>query len=192
MSERLGSFPDDHPIKPYLAISLSRLAADRTLCHRTARFVAAFVAARYVGNDHDSIIGAVDFIVNELLENAVKFGSKDDIHIAVGNTHNQIVCLVENQVEAARGPALHVELTALTSAEPGELLRRRAEGNAEGGDGSGLGLLIIMHDYGARINWHLTTDNLDTLRVRIVARLPFTMHERECDGDQRCQLPRLV
>lgn len=176
MSEALGSFPDDDLIEPYLAISLRCLESDRILCHRTARFVAACVAARYLGDDRDSVIGAVDFIANELLENAVKFGSGDDIAIAVGATPTDLACLVENSVAAIRAESLRDVLTALTCGKPGELLRQRAERNAEEGGGSGLGLLSLMHDYGARLGWDLAADTPDTLRLQIIVRLPINIH----------------
>jgi hypothetical protein len=46
-------------------------------------------------------------------------------------------------------------LAELTASDPGELLIARIEANAAdaGASGSGLGLLTLMNDYGARLGW---------------------------------------
>ena len=49
-------------------------------------------------------------------------------------------------------------LSELTARDPGELLIERIEANAadETSSGSGLGLLTLMNDYGARLGWNFS------------------------------------
>ena len=44
-------------------------------------------------------------------------------------------------------------LGEITAGDPGEMLIKRIEANAAGAGGSGLGLLTLMSDYGARLSW---------------------------------------
>ena len=62
---------------------------------------------------------------------------------------------VSNDTEAEVASRFQALIEEITSRDPGELLIERIEANAadENSSGSGLGLLTLMNDYGARLGW---------------------------------------
>ncbi|MEK1850672.1 MAG: ATP-binding protein, partial [Phyllobacterium sp.] len=63
-----------------------------------------------------------------------------------------------------------------TEGDPGELLIRRIEANAERVDmsGSGLGLLTLMSDYNARLAWVFSQpDDNNLVCLEVFASLPI-------------------
>jgi len=123
----------------------------------------------------EEVSGAVSYILNELVENAVKFNQNGDINVTVGIGREDLVCLVSNQIMSSTVPKLREKLTELATEDPGELLRRQAEENAENADneGSGLGYLIIMNDYGVSLGWKLDSVSPNTVCIKTMARLPI-------------------
>ena len=63
--------------------------------------------------------------------------------------------IVSNDTEAEVASRFQALIEEITSRDPGELLIERIEANAadENSSGSGLGLLTLMNDYGARLGW---------------------------------------
>jgi hypothetical protein len=62
---------------------------------------------------------------------------------------------VRNVAASGTAEKFQALLAELTTRDPGELLIERIEANAadETSSGSGLGLLTLMNDYGARLGW---------------------------------------
>lgn len=121
---------------------------------------------------------AINYVLNELVENAVKFSAGETIQIALGNDGNTFVIVVDNDVAPDTVDQVKTTLAALIADDPIELLMQRVEENAENPerDGSGLGFLTMMTDYQTRVGWRLTTGaNRDAApRLRTIALLDIT------------------
>lgn len=149
-------------------------------CAATADFFAEYFAAVPACKPADDearaeFIGTVSYVVNELVENAVKFSVGERVEITVGLDDGDLVTVVSNQIRAEAAPALQATFEELFAGDPQELLFARVEANAENPDtgGSGLGFLTMMSDYGARIGWRLTAvaDNPQNVLLETMARL---------------------
>jgi hypothetical protein len=127
--------------------------------------------------NRDEIAGAVGFVLNELVENAVKFREHGNIDVTVGLEREGVVCLVSNSILTSTVPALRARLYELTQGDPGLLLRRQVEANSTNvkggkGAGSGLGYFILMNDLGVRLGWELAPISDSSFSITTMARIP--------------------
>src|SRR5512145_2407227 len=149
MSEIIGVYSLDDSFSEHMSLTLypDSFAVRWSLCNLTANFMAEYFGELFPDADaderllsRDEISGAVGYVLNELVENAVKFNLNGDITVTVGLGREDLVCLVSNQIPNASVPALRQKLLELTQEDPGELLRRQAEANFEDAESSGSGL----------------------------------------------------
>jgi hypothetical protein len=128
----------------------------------SADFLADYLTTFFPGDEESSTVtgkqaeikGAVSFIANELLENAMKFNdetSQHSISIALHLYCDRLVLLVTNSIPAQTVSSFQALLTELTTADPSELYLRHLEG--EDSSSSGLGFLTIINDYAATLGW---------------------------------------
>ncbi len=149
-------------------------------CSATADFFAEYFASvhtcgRTTEADRAEFVGTLSYIVNELIENAVKFSVGETVEITVAVEHDQLIALVTNQILAATVDNLLEKLHSLLDGDPSELLFARVEANAENPEtgASGLGFLTMMSDYGVQLGWHITSiaDNPNNVQLETMARL---------------------
>ncbi|PZF75719.1 ATP-binding protein [Aestuariivirga litoralis] len=111
------------------------------------------------GADYNEARHAIVYLVNELLENAIKFRVPGAIRVDCSLASGNFELTVSN--DTAEDVALRFQslIEEITSRDPGELLIERIEANAadETSSASGLGLLTLMNDYGARLGWDFRT-----------------------------------
>jgi hypothetical protein len=107
------------------------------------------------GQDYSEARHSIIYLVNELLENAVKFRSPGDIELQCSLENGNFELIVRNISSREVASGFHSLLAEVTSRDPGELLIERIEANAadESSSASGLGILTLMNDYGARLGW---------------------------------------
>jgi hypothetical protein len=188
MSEIIGVYSLDDSFSEHMSLTLypDSFAVRWSLCNLTANFMAEYFGELFPeidGEDRlisrDEVSGAIGYVLNELVENAVKFNQHGDITVTVGIGREDLVCLVSNQITNAAVPSLREKLLELTQEDPGELLRRQAEANAEDAEnaGSGLGYLIIMNDYGVSLGWKLDPISVNSFSIKTMARIPI-LNER--------------
>ena len=105
----------------------------------------------------NKLIGAVRYIANELLENAMKFNHEDaqqPVSIKLELMNDRVVFRAFNAIDPETVDRFQAFIQELTMNDPGELLIRQVEKNTlENWDSSGLGLLTIMNDYAAKLGW---------------------------------------
>lgn len=123
---------------------------------RRAALTADF-AASWFGEAGEGVADAISYALNELVENAIKFGSTGRVEVAVGLVGAELVLLVSNRLPVDDVPALVGLLEEMVSEDPWELIVRRVEANAAdpGSSKSGLGFLTLLTDYDARLGWHI-------------------------------------
>lgn len=126
-------------------------------CAATADFLGDFFALqrRTSQQTYTETRHSIGYLVNELLENAVKFREPGDIIIESALEGDRFEVRIGNSISLETARRFQALLAELTARDPGELLIARIEANAAdpGADGSGLGLLTLMNDYGARLGW---------------------------------------
>jgi len=126
-------------------------------CAITSDFVAEFVASRYRKSRslYREVRHNVRYLTNELVENAVKFRAAGEIVIEASVENDVFRTKVSNLVDEEASRQFQHLLSQMTISDPGELLIKRIEANAidANATGSGLGLLTLMSDYGARFAW---------------------------------------
>lgn len=141
------------------ALRLAEGPLDLTWHHAstTSEFLGEFYAIRGPALSLDVVETrhSIGYLVNELLENAVKFRYPGDISIETSVEGNRFEIKVSNLVSRETAERFRVLLEEITARDPGELLIERIEANAEDAtsSASGLGLLTLMSDYGARLGW---------------------------------------
>lgn len=110
-------------------------------------------------NRKNEVKGAVSYISNELLENAMKF--HDDrfpykISVALQLHSDKLVFLSTNSVKVEEIGKFQAFIQELLTSDPNDMYIRQLENNATNEDdanGSGLGFLTMINDYSAMIGW---------------------------------------
>jgi hypothetical protein len=150
----------------------------------SADFIADYLSSFFPGEDQASaarqaeIKGAVSYVANELLENAMKFNyalSKPAISIEMYLEVATIRLYVTNSVAPdAVLPFQHLIKRLLTE-DPDDLYIERLTHNAEAGaeGNSGLGFLTMLNDYQAELGWKFTPveSETDLMLVTTMVRL---------------------
>jgi hypothetical protein len=124
----------------------------------TCEFLGDVFALRHArgGADYNDARHAIIYLVNELLENAIKFRVPGAIHVGCSLQDGNFELTVSNDTAPDVASRFQSLIEEITAGDPGELLIERIEANAadESSSGSGLGLLTLMNDYGARLGWN--------------------------------------
>jgi hypothetical protein len=148
-------------------------------CTTTSEFVGDFFAdqGRSSNLDFNESRHAIGYLVNELVENAVKFRAPGSIRIEAFLAGNRFDVTVENCIEETTADSFKRFLADLTAHDPAELLIQRIEANAADpqSSGSGLGLLTLMSDYGAHLGWEFSPfEEGHKVSLKTYASLPLT------------------
>lgn len=163
------------------ALMLSEGPLDLTWHHAstTSEFLGDFYAIRSsaMSLDSNETRHSIGYLVNELLENAVKFRHPGDISIETSIEDARFEIKVSNLVSRETAERFSALLEEVTARDPGELLIERIEANAEDAtsSASGLGLLTLMSDYGAKLGWEFREEagpavlRLDTYATLILS-----------------------
>jgi hypothetical protein len=146
----------------------------------TADFIGSFFAelGARAGLDGNDARHGISYLVNELVENAVKFRAPDggEVMLAARLDGANFELLLSNIAVAETAGRFGAILDEIVSRDPGELLIERIEANAadDSSTGSSLGILTLMSDYGVRMNWTFEPHAKGTLvRVETYAALPL-------------------
>ena len=122
---------------------------------------------------HQEIRSAVAYIANELLENAMKYAEES---LAVPTTiklllgPDGILFSEANRTSSARAQAFLGFVRELAAADPSEMYLKQLERAGEDG-GSGLGLLTMVNDYGARLAWQFQDLQDGSMQITTQVRL---------------------
>ena len=112
------------------------------------------------------IKGAVSYIANELLENAMKYSQEGlpyPILIQLQLEGDRIIFSETNTVSAGHAERFRAHVAVLAASDPAEAYMRQLESGGQGG--SGLGLVTMAHDYGARLAWRFEAVGNDAVTV---------------------------
>jgi len=129
----------------------------------SADFMADYVATFFPRVEDDpvseqrriEVSGAVKYIANELLENAMKYsvsGAAQPISIMLQLDHDRIDFWLVNTANSDDGREMRRFIERLRGGEPEALYMEQLERSATE-EGSGLGLLTMVNDYEAGLAW---------------------------------------
>ncbi|EIJ42985.1 hypothetical protein BegalDRAFT_2120 [Beggiatoa alba B18LD] len=176
MRQIFGNFIENQSSEEYLILGFSPSSIPLKQRWRnnglSADFLADYLTTFFPISDEDpttlerqtDIRGAVGYIANELLENAMKFNNDSTNHpisIKLQLHSERILFYVTNSIHPEAQEAFQRYIQEMLTTDPQELYISRLEKNAESDtDASGLGLLTMMNDYGATLGWKFeTTDD---------------------------------
>ncbi|WP_305984938.1 ATP-binding protein [Roseibium sp. MMSF_3544] len=132
-------------------------------CGVTSDFIGEYFS-RSCGSGIDPVDArhSISYMINEILENAIKFRHGGDVELVSTLDEDMFEIKIVNLIDAQTAEKFQGHLTLLLEREPGELLLERIEENALNPDssGSGLGLLTLMSDYGAKLGWSFTSEHV--------------------------------
>jgi hypothetical protein len=172
----ISEFPPEHDSLELTFTPSSRPIKQRWRNNRlSAHFVADYLS-NFLPVDEDdpscekrinNSNGAVSYVANELLENAMKFNDEQShekvkfgIHF-LENTRVTAVIFATNSVKLEGADKFKAFIDKLLSCNPDELkefyikqIEKSAESDSES---SGLGLLTMIIDYSAKIGWKFET-----------------------------------
>lgn len=136
----------------------------------SADFLADYLTTFFPPNEDDpasvqkrtEIKGSVSYIVNELLENAMKYNNSDSSHPISIQLHlscDRIIILISNSINIAAIAPYQTYIKNLLNCDLQELYLQQLEKSAldKNSSDSGLGLLTIINDYGAKLSWKFVT-----------------------------------
>lgn len=155
-------------------------------CSAAADFFAEYFAAVADSGLADEaerreFVGSAGYVLNELIENAIKFCAGGTVVIDAGVEAGEFVVLVSNEIAGDSVARLRDKFGALLRGDPQELLLQRVEENAAGSDvnSSGLGFLTMLSDYKARLGWRFdpAPGNPDNALLKTTARLQVKPHD---------------
>ena len=137
------------------------LPAQWAHCDITANTVAAYFASFFPAESGDGMVGrdeltfSVNYIANELLENAIKFGCGGTLEFRAMMTRSDLLLWAVNSATLSAYHHLETVISEILKGDSQQLLLERIEYNALNpeNDISGLGYLTMMSDYGVRFGW---------------------------------------
>lgn len=186
--ELIEEFPPEHDSLELTFTPSSRPIKQRWRNNRlSAHFVADYLSSFLPVDEEDASSekrikeskGAVSYVANELLENAIKFNNDDTtykvrfgIHF-IGETEVTAVIFASNSVNPQGANKLKEFIEEIMASDPNELYLQQLEKNAESeSDTSGLGLLTMINDYSAKIGWKFDRrPDSDTIIVTTVVQI---------------------
>ena len=144
----------------------------------TCEFLGDVFAKRFAkaGIDYTEARHSIIYLVNELLENAIKFRSPGNIELTCSLESGTFELTVTNTTAPDVAERFQALIAEMTTRDPGELLIERIEANAadETSSASGLGLLTLMNDYGARLGWSF--HNIETGKLTVSTHASLTIN----------------
>jgi hypothetical protein len=178
MAQTFGNFVEDESSSPeYLVIGFSSNSIPLKQLWRNNGLSASFIAdflipffpivedAPDAVKQREQVIGAVRYIANELLENAMKFSdetSQYPISIKLDLKRDRLIVRTTNAIAPQQISSFQALIQDLLSCDPQERFMHQLEKNTkEGWSSSGLGLLTIMNDYAGIPGWKFETIQQD-------------------------------
>jgi hypothetical protein len=129
-----------------------------------ADYVTTFFPSKNGGSALSSrvseIKSAVNYIANELLENAMKYSENSSgvgISIQLQLYPDKLVFLSTNSIASSKAEYFQTIIQDLLSHDPTDLYLKQIEANTLDESRSGLGLLTMMNDYLTPIGWKFET-----------------------------------
>jgi hypothetical protein len=135
---------------------------------RLTKFIASYYTIYVMRRDYNSLL----FIINELIENSLKY-AKDittPIEIEMFQTENDSLFRVTNEVTQEIYHAFVSYAFKFFNSDLGDLYRTRIEDLSNGISSTGIGLILLKKDYNVDLCFEFNNDD-DKFLVSIIATL---------------------
>lgn len=149
----------------------------------SADFLADYLSTFFPGESSDDlskrneIKGAVSYIANELLENAMKFNYSPSkahpVSITMDLHPDHLRFYVVNGVHPNNVEAFQAFIKKLFSKDPNELYLEQLMNSEKADNESGLGFLTMMNDYNAALAWKFENLEDQAVIVTTLVQLPI-------------------
>lgn len=166
MQQIFGEFLEPYQEHEYLVIHFSPTSMPLQQRWRnnglSADFLAEYWATFFPGVDEVAEIrrqefkGAINYIANELLENVMKFSyepADSPVSLGLYLFEDEFRFYSSNVMDPLRVADFQERIRRLLTEDPMGLYLEQVELNAATGEGSHLGLLTMLNDYGASLSW---------------------------------------
>jgi hypothetical protein len=151
--------PSSRPIK-------QRWKNNRLSAHFVADYFTNFLPIEDEPNSEQRIKeskGAVSYVANELLENAIKFNDENcnhkvrfGIHFVEKPDEVTAVIFASNSIKASGVNKLKKFIEELIASDPNDMYVSQVEKSVEEDtEASGLGILTMINDYSAQLGWKI-------------------------------------
>lgn len=119
--------------------------------------------------------GLISTVVNELVENAVKFTANNSlpVELTMKKRKDRLLVRATNSVPHHRCEPFVDVCRQLFGRDLDELYAERLAQDAQDRDASGLGLLLIKKDYSSRLGFDFTYDEGEAVQVSVTSELDF-------------------
>ena len=193
MTEIFGEFNDIlSPSQEYLVLQFSPSSIPLKQRWRnnglSADFMAYYFMTFFPGSDEDSdtdskqaeIKGAVSYIANELIENAMKFNDETSPHpisISLHLHQDKLIFLTTNSVSPEKVDDFQAYIQQVTTSDTEELYISQLEKNAEDETctASRLGVLTMINDYLAKVGWKFETVQQEPKIITVTTMVQLTL-----------------
>jgi hypothetical protein len=151
-----------------LVLRPSELMRHWERCGLTADWIASYLVHDIESADRAPAKNVLSTVINELVENAVKFTTNDE-GIRIAAHHHGAFVRIEtwNTTPEARARLLEETLEELARTTLDSLFARRVA-SGSGNETPGIGLLIIKRDYDGQINAVLTPRDDGSSDVHVI------------------------
>ncbi len=134
-------------------------------------------AAQYFAHNFPSETGTglISTVVNELVENAVKFSANNSlpVDLTLRKARGRLLVRAANSLPRHRCEPFIEVCRQLFARDLGELYVERVGESAQQRDASGLGLLLVKKDYSRGLSFEFRFDEDETVHVAVTAELDF-------------------
>lgn len=192
MSQIFADFVEEMPpCTEYLILACSPSSLPIKQRWRTnglsADFLADYVMTFFPGGDErdmriekpEEIRASINYIVNELLENAMKFSDESSpypITVQIYLYPETIAIITHHGITRQQQAKLEEFIDNLQKSDPAELYFQQLEKNAlEDSSDSGLGYLTILNDYDAKLGWKLETITEPTAAIALTTMVQLSL-----------------
>ena len=134
-------------------------------------------AARYFGHNFpgEEQFSLLSTVVNELVENAVKFTANNSmpVELTLKRAKDRMLIQTANTIPVHRCQPFMAVCQELFEKDLDGLYVERVKQDQENSSASGLGLLLIKKDYSSKLSFEFQFDEDNTVRVTAIAELAF-------------------
>lgn len=179
----IGAYPRHNSISQNPAIRLHLPACPdlANLSIQAIEFITCYCQALLADEEKSvysetahSTIEAIRFTLNELIENALKYRQGGAIEISIAHDNSQLLIMVCNSIAPQMVKTLAEKFNVILSVSPEKLLIYQVESNAALKlNQSGLGLILLRHDYQIKLGWLFNSLTSTMAKLETVAILPF-------------------
>ncbi len=150
----------------------------------SAEFIAEYSSSYFPIDENEpttlwrqvAVKSAVNYIANELLENAMKYCEQPTnytITIHIQAESNEIVFFIQNKISTLKAEKIQAFIKEIIDSSTDEFYFRQLEKQAEfeNNNSPGLGFLTILNDYCAKLAWKFQTVQPQVIDVTTMVHL---------------------